>query len=70
MGKGTMILDSESERLNIRFGSEDYYGGSHCGECVNVQMRGRWIPTRIEMGDNLYLAGIQIDQLEGLPVRI
>lgn len=70
MKKGTMVVDKESGRMDIRFGLEEYYGGLHCGECLDVLIDGEWIPTRIEMGDDWYLVGIQTDQLAGLTVRI
>ena len=68
--QGTFVYDSESGRMDIRFGLEDYYGGLHCGECMDVKIKGKWVPTRIEMGDNWYLVGIRADRLEGLLVRI
>lgn len=70
MRKGTMIVDEESGRMDIRFGLEEYYGGLHCGECLDVLIDGEWVPTRIEMGDGWFLVGIQTDQLAGLVVRI
>ncbi len=70
MRQGTFVYDSESGRMDIRFGLEDYYGGLHCGECMDVKIKGKWVPTRIEMGDNWYLVGIHADRLEGLLVRI
>lgn len=38
--KGNLIYDSESGRMDIRFGMEEYYGGLHCGEC-----RMYWLTT-------------------------
>lgn len=70
MRQGTVVYDSESERMDIRFGLEDYYGGLHCGECMDVLIGKQWIPTRIELGDDWYLVGIRTDRLEGLRVRI
>lgn len=68
--KGNLIYDSESGRMDIRFGLEDYYGGIHCGECMDVLVGDEWIPTRIEMADDWYLVGIHTDRLAGLTVRI
>ena len=48
----------------------DYYGGLHCGECMDVFTGGKWKPTRIEYGDNWYLVGIRAEDLNGLRVRI
>lgn len=70
MRKGTMIYDAESGRMDIRFGLDEYYGGLHCGECMDVRIGKQWIPTRIEMGDDWYLVGIRTGRLEGLQVRI
>lgn len=68
--KGNLIYDSESGRMDIRFGMEEYYGGLHCGECMDVLVDDKWVPTRIEMGEGWYLVGIHTDQLAGLTVRI
>ena len=70
MRKGVLVLQLETERLEMRFSPTEYYGGLHCGETLEVQMNERWIPTRIEMGRNWYLVGIQTDDLIGLIVRI
>ncbi len=70
MRQGTLVVDEDSGRMDIRFGLEEYYGGLHCGECMDVLIDGEWIPTRIEMGEGWYLVGIQTDQLVGLIVRI
>lgn len=35
--------------MDIRFGLEEYYGGLHCGEGMEVMVDGNWIPTRIEV---------------------
>lgn len=48
----------------------DYYGGLHCGDCMEVFVRGKWKPTRMEYGDNWYLVGIRAADLSGLRVRI
>ncbi len=63
MRQGTMVADEESGRMDIRFGLMDYYGGLHCGECLDVLIDGEWVPTRIEMGEGWFLVGIQTDQL-------
>lgn len=68
--KGNLIYDSESGRMDIQFGMEEYYGGLHCGECMDVLVDDKWVPTRIEMADDWYLVGIHTDQLAGLTVRI
>lgn len=70
MRVGALMVDQESGRMDIRFGLEEYYGGLHCGECMDVLIEDKWIPTRIEMADDWYLVGIHTDQIAGLTVRI
>lgn len=70
MRTGALIVDQESGRMDIRFGLEEYYGGLHCGECMDVLIDQEWVPTRIEMANDWYLVGIHTDQLVGLTVRI
>lgn len=31
MRQGVLIYDQNTDRMDIRFGLEDYYGGLHCG---------------------------------------
>ena len=68
--KGNLIYDLESGRMDIRFGMEEYYGGLHCGERMDVLVGNKWVPTRIEMADDWYLVGIHTYRLEGLQVKI
>ena len=70
MREGVLIYDPETERMDIRFGLLDFYGGLHCGEPLEVNIDGEWIPTRIELGEFWYLYGIRIGNLNGLHVRI
>ena len=37
---------------------------------MDVLLDGKWVPTRIELGDDWYLVGIKTDNLSGLVVRI
>lgn len=68
--KGNLIYDSKRECMDIRFDLDDYYGGLHCGECLEVLLGNKWISTRIEMNSDWYLVGVQTDKLVGLTVRI
>lgn len=68
--QGNLVYNSESERMDVRFGPEDYYGGLHCGETMEVLINGEWTPTRIEMDDDWYLVGVRTEDLVGLIVRI
>lgn len=73
MRDGTLIYDTRTERMDVRFDLEEYYGGLHCGECMEVEIDGEWVPTRIEMGcsdGQWYLVGIKTDELQGLRVRL
>ena len=72
MRKGALIYNEESGRIDIRFGLEEYYGGLHSGEGMEIMVDGRWIYTHIEMGLNSkwYLVGVDTDSLIGLPVEI
>ena len=70
MRQGALTLDAQTGRMDIRFDLENYYGGLQCGEGLDILINGEWVPTRIEMGDGWYLAGIKTDHLEGLIVRI
>ncbi len=72
MRKGCLIYDEGSGRMDIRFGLEEYYGGLHCGEGMEIMVDGEWIHTRIEMDLNSkwYLVGVDADSLIGLPVKI
>ena len=68
--QGALIYDPEVDRMDIRFGPLDFYGGLHCGDTLEVLINNKWIPTRIEMGSFWYLVGLKISDLNGLIVRI
>ncbi len=36
---GALIFDETADRYDIRFDINDYYGGLHCGECLEVFVR-------------------------------
>ena len=56
--------------MDIRFDLYDYHGGLQCGETLDVKISGKWVSTRIEMGEDWYLVGIDVDDITGLIVRI
>ncbi len=33
---GALIFDETADRYDIRFDLNDYYGGLHCGDCLEV----------------------------------
>lgn len=74
MKQGVLVYDKQSERMDVRIGLEEYYGGLHCGTCMDVKIANRWKPTRIEYrwGEKKgwYLVGIPTDSLVGLMVRL
>ena len=70
MKQGVLIFDEDRDRYDIRFDIDDFYGGLQCGECFDVLIKGRWKPTRIEMGNHWYLVDIHTDKLDGLRVRM
>lgn len=70
MKQGVLIFDTESDRMDVRFGLEDYYGGLHCGTTMEAKVGGRWIPTRIEKASDWFLVGIKTNNITGLIVRL
>lgn len=70
MMQGLLIYDDASDRMDIWFGPDNYYGGLHCGTTMEVLIDGRWISTRIEISDDWYLVGLSQYRLPGLIVRI
>ena len=66
---GALIFDEQTDRYDIRFDLADYYGGLHCGECMEVFAGGKWKPTRIEYGENWYLVGVRAEGLNGAAKR-
>lgn len=70
MKQGSLFYDPSSKRMDIRFGLESYYGGLHCGTGMDVLIDGKWVPTRIELGEDWYLVGIKTDNISGLVVRL
>lgn len=69
---GALVFDERTDRYDIRFDLNSYYGGLHCGECFDVFVRGKWKPTRMEMNatQEWYLVGVRANDLNGLRVRI
>lgn len=38
---GALVFDERTDRYDIRFDLNSYYGGLHCGECFDVFVRGK-----------------------------
>ncbi len=51
MRKSCLIYDEGSGRMDIRFGLEEYYGGLHCGEGMEVILDGNWRRMRESITD-------------------
>ncbi len=70
MKYGKLIIQPDTGRLDIKFSPAHFYGELHCGECFDVKVNRKWIPTRIEMGEDWFLVGVNVTELVGLEVRI
>lgn len=68
--QGALVYSRDKGRYDVRFGLDDYYGGLHCGDCMDIRLNGRWVPTRMEYFAKWYLIGVNTDALDGLVVRI
>ena len=40
---GALVFDERTDRYDIRFDLNSYYGGLHCGECFDVCSRHHWL---------------------------
>lgn len=38
---GALVFDELTDRYDIRFDLNAYYGGLHCGDCLEVFVRGK-----------------------------
>ena len=47
---GALVFDERTDRYDIRFDLNTYYGGLHCGECFDVFVRGKWKPRVLLIG--------------------
>ena len=45
---GALIFDETADRYDIRFDIADYYGGLHCGECMDVFTGGKCVTRHIK----------------------
>ena len=68
--KALDIYDSSTNRFDVLYEEGNSYGGLHCGTAMEVLINDKWIPTRIEYGNDWYLVGVQKESLPGLQVRI
>ena len=70
MRQGVLVHDPKQDRMDVRFGLDEFYGGLHCGLPLDIWLKSRWYPTRIEKSTNWYLIGVDTHDLVGLRVRI
>ena len=68
--QGVLVYDKETSRYKVRFDLSEYSSGLHCGECMDVRVKGRWISTRMEYLAGWYLVDVDTDVLDGLMVRM
>ena len=70
MRQGTLVLRADSGRMDIRFSLDEYHGELLCGTRMDVLIDDEWMPTKIEMGDDWFLAGVDTENIAGLTVRV
>lgn len=70
MRQGVLVYDPKQDRMDVRFGLDEFYGGLHCGQPLDIWLKSRWYPTRIEKSTSWYLIGVDTHDLVGLRVRI
>jgi hypothetical protein len=67
---GILFYNYDNDRIDIRYSDGTIEGGLHCGQTMEVYVKGKWIPTRLEMGEDWYLVDVKVDSLIGLNVRL
>lgn len=70
MRQGTLVLRADSGRMDIRFSLDEYHGELLCGTRMDVLIDDEWMPTKIEMGDDWFLVGVDTENIAGLTVRV
>ena len=45
--QGVLIYDAETDRMDIRFGLLDYYGGLHCGDEFDLKIDDEYAKNKI-----------------------
>lgn len=68
--QGTLVLRADSGRMDIRFSLDEYHGELLCGTRMDVLIDDEWMPTKIEMGDDWFLVGVDTENIAGLTVRV
>ena len=70
MRQGTLVLRADSGRMDIRFSLDEYHGELLCGTRMDVLIDDEWMPTKIEMGDDWFLVGVDTENITELTVRM
>lgn len=72
MKYGKLIYNGEFNRLDVLLDNDSTIGGLHCGDCLEVMLDCKWIPTRVEYDEDWYLSGICLSGRipVGLNVRV
>ena len=66
MKQGALIFDELTDRYDIRFDLADYYGGLHCGDCLEVFTGGKWKAWQRQLTDNAYYSANYIKAIQPL----
>lgn len=73
MTQGYLWYNSAEKRYGV-IDNHDLWAieGLHCGMCMEVELNGRWTPTRIEYSDSTgwFLVGLPNISLAGLKARM
>ncbi len=67
---GALIFDETADRYDIRFDLNDYYGGLHCGDCLEVFVRRQMEADPHGVRGQLVSCRCAGEDLNGLRVRI
>jgi hypothetical protein len=70
---GKLFYNTDNNRMDIEYADGSTDGGLHCGTCLDVKLKGKYTPTRIEMASDWFLVGTGLkgyEDLAGLHVRI
>lgn len=74
MREGTLSFNFGLDRYEIAFDEGGRRKELHCGDTLEVQVKGEWRPTRVEFGgdeDDWYFVGIKNDDWSaGSRVRV
>ena len=70
MKQGTLVMDTNTGRMDIRFGLDEYYGGLRCGTTMDVELNEIGVRFPVAFADDWYLVGVRTDNIAGLTVRI